>query len=99
LTKRFEEFFRGTVSAAAAHFSGEVRGELTLVVAGCGEGDAAAPLSSDWHQDLTFLLQESRLPVKQAAAEIVSRYGLPRRTVYQKALALSKELAVQKTQD
>lgn len=99
LTKRFEEFFRGTVSAAAAHFSGEVRGELTLVVAGCGEGDAAAPLPSDWHQDLTFLLQESRLPVKQAAAEIVSRYGLPRRTVYQKALALSKELAVQKTQD
>ncbi|MGE5529399.1 MAG: 16S rRNA (cytidine(1402)-2'-O)-methyltransferase [Patescibacteria group bacterium] len=48
LTKIHEEFWRGTLGQAAAHYAGvEVKGEVTLVVAGRGEsaekkGDLAA---------------------------------------------------------
>ena len=38
LTKIHEEIFRGSISEAVGHFSGEVRGELTLVVEGAGAG-------------------------------------------------------------
>ncbi|MFZ0942728.1 MAG: 16S rRNA (cytidine(1402)-2'-O)-methyltransferase [Syntrophobacteraceae bacterium] len=38
LTKIHEEVFRGLISEALARFSGEVRGELTLVVEGAGAG-------------------------------------------------------------
>lgn len=95
LTKHFEEFFRGTVSEAVEHFSGEIRGELTLVVAGCPEGEMAAPPLPDWQEALAVLLEEARLPVKQATDEIVGRYRLPRRTVYQKALEMRKKSPVQ----
>jgi len=38
LTKIHEEIFRGSISEALGHFSGEVRGELTLVVEGAAAG-------------------------------------------------------------
>jgi 16S rRNA (cytidine1402-2'-O)-methyltransferase len=38
LTKMHEEIFRGLISEALAHFAGEVKGELTLVVEGAGPG-------------------------------------------------------------
>ena len=38
LTKIHEEIFRGSISQALGHFSGEVRGELTLVVEGAETG-------------------------------------------------------------
>lgn len=39
LTKKFEELIRGTVSSAQAHFQEhEPRGEITLVIAGAGQG-------------------------------------------------------------
>ena len=91
LTKRFEEFFRGTVSEAAAHFAEGTRGELTLVVEGCREGDGSEVAAQDWQDELACLLQESRLPVRQVTDEIVSRYRLPRRTVYQKALEMRRK--------
>nr|WP_246580475.1 16S rRNA (cytidine(1402)-2'-O)-methyltransferase [Deinococcus aestuarii] len=41
LSKRFEETARGTLADLAAHFSGEVRGEIVVVVAGRPAGEAA----------------------------------------------------------
>ncbi len=41
LTKIHEEIFRGSTSEALGRFSGEVRGELTLVVEGAGAGQNA----------------------------------------------------------
>jgi 16S rRNA (cytidine1402-2'-O)-methyltransferase len=97
LTKRFEEFFRGTVSEAAAHFAEGTRGEITLVVEGCREGDGSEVAAQDWQGELACLLQDSRLPVRQVTDEIVSRYRLPRRTVYQKALKMrGKDLGEEK---
>jgi 16S rRNA (cytidine1402-2'-O)-methyltransferase len=92
LTKKFEECFRGTVSEAAEHFAEGTRGEVTLVVEGCPEGGVVvlAP-PQDWVEVLASLLEGSHLPVKQATAEIVRRYGLPRRTVYQKALEMRRQ--------
>ncbi|AHY46065.1 TIGR00096: putative S-adenosylmethionine-dependent methyltransferase, YraL family [Rubrobacter radiotolerans] len=41
LTKLHEEVFRGTAAEAAERFSGEVRGEVVLVVRGGGQGEEA----------------------------------------------------------
>lgn len=90
LTKHFEEFFRGTVSEAIEHFSGELRGELTLVVAGCPEDAEVVPAPPCWEEALASLLQDAEFTVKQATDEIAGRYRLPRRTVYQKALEMRK---------
>ena len=43
LTKIHEEVFRGSISEAIEHFTGEVRGELTLVVEGAGPGADIGP--------------------------------------------------------
>lgn len=41
LSKRFEETARGTLADLAAHFAGEVRGEIVVVVAGRPAGETA----------------------------------------------------------
>ncbi|MFC4637227.1 16S rRNA (cytidine(1402)-2'-O)-methyltransferase [Deinococcus hohokamensis] len=59
LSKRFEETRRGTLESLAAHFSGTVKGELVVVVAGRPEGERApdelavaepAALAREWAQ-------------------------------------------------
>jgi len=93
LTKQFEEIFRGTISEGLEYFAEGTRGELTLVVEGCQKEDAAATTVAaplDWQEALGSLLRGSRLSVKHATEEIVRRYRLPRRTVYQKALEIMK---------
>lgn len=42
LTKIHEEVFRGRVSGALAHFSGEVQGEVAIILEGAGEVSLAA---------------------------------------------------------
>ncbi len=105
LTKIHEEIFRGLISQAVEHFSGEVRGELTLVVEGAGHSesrlDAGSPdsgpeglhrdFSSEespaWRVELSALLRQG-LSSKQASSAIAARFNLPRRTMYQAALAM-----------
>ena len=112
LTKIHEEIFRGSISEATGHFSGEVRGEFTLVVEGAGPGwnadsqsclkreprsigperlDPAAPYqeSPAWRYELEGLLLGG-LSSKEAASAIAGRFNLPRRMVYQAALAMKK---------
>lgn len=89
LTKLHEEVRRGTLDELAAHYGGdaEMRGEFVLVIAPPeSSANATAPA------DLDALLREAlgRLSVKEAVAEIASVTGLPRREVYQRALALTK---------
>jgi 16S rRNA (cytidine1402-2'-O)-methyltransferase len=95
LTKIHEEIFRGLISEAVDHFIGEVRGELTLVVEGAGPGSHVGPKSSDpdhsiWRDELKALLSQG-LSSKEAASAIATRFGLPRRTVYQAALGMKKD--------
>jgi 16S rRNA (cytidine1402-2'-O)-methyltransferase len=91
LTKMHEEMFRGTVEEAQAHFSEGVRGEVTLVVAGAEEDETATVTgenSLEWKEELQDLLYQQNLTVKDATEQIVQRRRLPRRAVYQAALAL-----------
>jgi 16S rRNA (cytidine1402-2'-O)-methyltransferase len=89
LTKLYEEVRRGDLVALAreAAQAGEPRGEIVIVVAPPEqERDVTAV-------DLDALIRQAldRLSVKEAVAEIAAVTGTPRREVYQRALALTKE--------
>lgn len=82
LTKLYEEFFRGTASAAIAHYSANPpRGEIVLVI-----GGAAAEAESAWdaarvQAALDALLTDGE-SLSQAAKIIAARSGWKRRDVY-----------------
>jgi 16S rRNA (cytidine1402-2'-O)-methyltransferase len=87
LTKRHEEFWRGTVAEAIAHYQvQEPQGEFTLVVAG---GERAEPLlaESALKAELRGLLAEG-LSRSQASRQLAQRTSLSRREIYQLALAI-----------
>jgi 16S rRNA (cytidine1402-2'-O)-methyltransferase len=90
LTKLHEEVRRGDLSALARDYAAaaEPRGEIVIVIAppdpDTGAIDAAG-LDALLHDAL------ARLSVKEAVAEVAAVTGEPRRTVYQRALALAKE--------
>jgi 16S rRNA (cytidine1402-2'-O)-methyltransferase len=92
LTKLHEEVRRGDLNALAAHYAGdaETRGEFVIVV--------APPEQLAEPSDIDTLLRDAlgRLSVKEAVAEIAAVTGQPRREVYQRALTLSKDLALSK---
>jgi len=86
LTKRFEEISRGTLDDLARDFRDRsVKGEIVLVV------DRAAPRSAS-AADVDLALREAlaTMTVKDAAAHVSEALGLPRRDVYQRALALGR---------
>lgn len=89
LTKLHEEVFRGTVSEAREHFAGGTRGELTLVIE---QGRAEAGRQAEppgWEEELRSLLEQG-VSSKEAASAVSSRFGLPRRRVYQAALGMRR---------
>lgn len=84
LTKRFEEVRRGTLGKLRdATADVAVRGEIVLVV---GRPLDVVPEAAD--VDAALVAAMGRLRVKDAAAEVAEALGLPRRDVYQRALAL-----------
>jgi 16S rRNA (cytidine1402-2'-O)-methyltransferase len=86
LTKAFETVRHGLLSELAAQFSLEPppRGEIVVVVGPPGELPAASAVDAD--AVLLSLLEEKS--VSAAAAEAAEITGLPRRTLYQRALVL-----------
>jgi 16S rRNA (cytidine1402-2'-O)-methyltransferase len=90
LTKLHEEIKRGDLARLAQAYDGEEpRGEIVVVIA---PPQAAAPMSA---AEAEGLLRDAlaRLSLKDAVSQIAQVTGRPRREVYQRALALSKELA------
>jgi 16S rRNA (cytidine1402-2'-O)-methyltransferase len=89
LTKLFEEVRRAPLAELAASYSGqtEVKGEIVLVIGPPGEAEAPAADALD------AALREamSAASVKDAAAEVASRFGLRRREVYARALELKRQ--------
>jgi 16S rRNA (cytidine1402-2'-O)-methyltransferase len=86
LTKRFEEVRRAGLSELAAHYAtNEARGEITVVVGPPGPEPADA-------DDLDAALRRALAThsVKDAAALVTAATGLPRRTVYARALELAR---------
>jgi 16S rRNA (cytidine1402-2'-O)-methyltransferase len=86
LTKRFEEVRRAPLSTLAAHYATEAaRGEVTVLVGPAAE-DAVG--EADLDDLLTAALRGHS--VKDAAAMVATASGLPRKTVYARALLLAK---------
>lgn len=96
LTKRFEEVFRGTLSAARARFaSGERRGEFTLVVQGLmgaaaeeeGPAEEAPAGEVSLGEAALQLVEREGLSLKAAAQRVAAERGCSRNEVYRHALA------------
>jgi 16S rRNA (cytidine1402-2'-O)-methyltransferase len=88
LTKLHEEVRRGNLAALARDYAaaGEPRGEIVIVI-------APPPAETADNRDVDTLLRAAltRLSVKEAVGEIAVVTGRPRREVYQRALAMTKE--------
>lgn len=90
LTKRYEEFWRGTLSEAIAHFTEtEPRGEFTVAIA----GHTAAPQiisDADLLQQLEALISQGLSPSK-ASRQLALETGLSKREIYQLSLTIKQE--------
>ena len=87
LTKLHEELRRGALDKLAAEYAVEEapRGEIVIVV---GAAEARAPIADDvLDREIAELLAD--LSVRDAAAAVAAKHGLPRRQVYARALALA----------
>jgi 16S rRNA (cytidine1402-2'-O)-methyltransferase len=86
LTKLHEEVRRGALAELAEHYAkdAETRGEFTIVVE--PPADQAAPDAEDVDALLRRALQNAS--VKDAVSDVAAATGLPRRQIYQRALAL-----------
>jgi 16S rRNA (cytidine1402-2'-O)-methyltransferase len=85
ISKRFEETVTGTLSELAERYAdAPPKGEIVIVVGPPGDPEPAA------EADIDSALAEAmtRLSASRAAAEVAEKLGLPRRQVYERALAL-----------
>jgi 16S rRNA (cytidine1402-2'-O)-methyltransferase len=85
ISKKFEETVTGTLSELSARYAdAPPKGEIVVVIAPPGEAEPAG------EEDIDVALAEAmtRLSASRAAAEVAEKLGLPRRTVYERALAL-----------
>lgn len=85
LTKLFEESVRGTLGELCDHYAenGPPKGEIVLLIDG---PRTSATTEHDLDTALIDALQTHS--VKQASTEVAEMLGLPKRDVYQRALAL-----------
>lgn len=90
LTKRYEQFWRGTIADAISHYqTQEPQGEFTLVVGG---HVAQAPQLSESAvlAELQQLIQQG-LSRSQASRQLAQQTALSRRQIYQLALTIPAE--------
>lgn len=87
LTKKFEEFLRGTLEEALEWAeNNEVRGEFCLVL----EGNANAPVNEETHdwdaltivEHIESYMEQHDVSSKDAIKEVAKLRGLPKRDVY-----------------
>ena len=89
LTKRYEEFWRGTVGGAIEHFSvTEPRGEFTVAIAGHTPLPQAIS-ETDLLQQLASLMTQGLSPSK-ASRQLAQETGLPKRDIYQLSLTIKQ---------
>lgn len=84
LTKTHEEIRRGDLGALAAWASGEVRGEITIVVAGASA--TAVAVSPETLAAEVSDLVAGGMSRRDAVAAVASARGISRRTVYNAAI-------------
>ena len=84
LTKTHEEVRRGSLSELAGYFSGEVRGEVTVVVEGAAEH--LVEVTPAELARLVAVREATGEPRKEAIAGVARELGVPRREVYDAVL-------------
>ena len=88
ITKRYEEAVTGTLTHLAARYAdAPPKGEIVIVVAPPGE--APPPDAADADAALAEAL--TRLPVARAAGEVAKAFGLDRKELYARALAMKQD--------
>jgi 16S rRNA (cytidine1402-2'-O)-methyltransferase len=90
LTKLHEEARRGSLSQLAGHFSGDVLGEITIVVGG---DDPAAEEPADdatVDREIRALIEAGDRP-KEIAAKLSASTGRPKRDLYARVVSLKQE--------
>lgn len=102
LTKKFEEFVRGSLAEVAAHFVAHAaRGEITVIIqglAGDSDDDAALELPEPEPLDVPSALRAalaSGMSERDAVRQISTDYKLSRRDVYAEMLALKNHASEQ----
>ena len=90
LTKRFEEVRRGSLGELAAALAAEPapKGEAVLVI---GPPAPADPAAAEEGLDAALAAALRTASLKDAVREVARATGLPRRTVYARALELSED--------
>ncbi|TSI05449.1 16S rRNA (cytidine(1402)-2'-O)-methyltransferase [Lysinibacillus sp. BW-2-10] len=89
LTKKFEEFLRGTIEEANTWVAeNEIRGEFCIVIEGNPNGEEEAEEEAYWTkysviEHIDYLMQERDLNSKEAIKEVAKVRGLAKRDVYQ----------------
>ena len=85
ITKKFEEILRGTLGDLARDVAKrDLKGEIVVLV---GRGDSVEINQADLEDEIKAALKEAS--VRDAADQIAAKYGLKKRDVYQRALALN----------
>ncbi|WP_426255006.1 16S rRNA (cytidine(1402)-2'-O)-methyltransferase [Sphingomonas sp. DC2300-3] len=88
ITKRFEEAVTGTLSTLATRYAdAPPKGEIAIVIAPPGE----APPAAIEDADAALADALTRLPVAKAAGEVAKAFGLDRKELYARALAMKGE--------
>lgn len=89
LTKKFEEFLRGTIEEVLAWFeSNEIRGEFCIIVEGCMESNDDEE-ESQWWAEISIVnhvehyISQKSLSSKEAIKQVAKERNLPKREVYQ----------------
>lgn len=85
LTKTYEEVRRGSLAALAEWASGDIRGEITVVVAGAPERAVAA--SAEALVEAVRLREAAGIGRKDAIAEVAAESGVAKREVYAAVVA------------
>lgn len=89
LTKKFEEFLRGTISEALSWVTeNEIRGEFCVILEGNKNGEAEEEETAYWTdlsivEHVDHLIEENQMNSKDAVKEVARLRGLAKRDVYQ----------------
>lgn len=89
LTKKFEEFLRGTILEAVQWAeNSEVRGEFCIILEGNSNSEDEEEENAYWAnlsivEHVDYLIEENQITSKDAIKEVAKIRGLPKRDVYQ----------------
>jgi 16S rRNA (cytidine1402-2'-O)-methyltransferase len=90
MTKRYEEFLRGPLSQIAAKLGArdEIKGEITVLVAGC---PPAAADHDALRAEIRRQLASGAPPASALARELATRFNLPRGAIYALIIEIKNE--------